>query len=48
MKIEKGMKFKGNFNGACFEILEVNEKITITTTKILATISKKRKCARTE
>lgn len=27
MKIEKGMKFKGNINNVYFEILEANEKI---------------------
>lgn len=27
MKIEKGMKFKGNINNVCFEVLEANEKI---------------------
>jgi hypothetical protein len=26
MKIEKGMKFRGNINGVCFEILDANEK----------------------
>lgn len=27
MKIEKGMRFRGNVNGVCFEVLEANEKI---------------------
>lgn len=27
MKIEKGMRFKGNINNVCFEVLEANEKI---------------------
>lgn len=27
MRIEKGMRFKGNINNVCFEVLEANEKI---------------------
>lgn len=27
MRIEKGMRFKGNINNVCFEVLEANENI---------------------
>lgn len=27
MKIERGMKFRGNINNVCFEVLDANDKI---------------------